>query len=145
MTQKQIAQRINPIIAETMKVLGYVNRFSRGVSRVDGELLENGNGEAQFNFDLKTVFEVTINLSKDYHLQVTTLLQKINGEMSRKELQEKIGLSNIEHFRKHYLKPALEEELIEMTIPDKPNSRLQRYRLTDKGIKRRQQIQSNKS
>ena len=31
------------------------------------------------------------------------------------------------------VKPALADSLIEMTIPDKPNSRLQKYRLTDKG------------
>ncbi len=37
------------------------------------------------------------------------------------------------HFAKEYLRPALEAELIAHTIPDKPNSRLQRYRLTDKG------------
>ena len=36
-------------------------------------------------------------------------------------------------FRERYLKPALDEGLIEMTIPEKPNSRLQKYRLTDKG------------
>ncbi|MFO7598231.1 MAG: cell filamentation protein Fic, partial [Candidatus Desulfacyla sp.] len=36
-------------------------------------------------------------------------------------------------FRERYLKPALTDGLIEMTIPDKPNSRLQKYRLTDKG------------
>src|SRR5690606_9527775 len=61
----------NPVIAETMKVLGYVNRFSRGVSRVNEEFLENGNGKAVFNFDLMTVFEVTVSLSKDYRKQVT--------------------------------------------------------------------------
>lgn len=37
------------------------------------------------------------------------------------------------HFSAAYLQPVLEGGLIEMTIPDKPNSRLQRYRLTAKG------------
>lgn len=36
-------------------------------------------------------------------------------------------------FRERYLRPALADGLIEMIIPDKPNSRLQKYRLTDKG------------
>ena len=38
-------------------------------------------------------------------------------------------------FRERYLKPALDLGLIEMTIPGKPNSRLQQYRLTDQGRK----------
>jgi hypothetical protein len=32
--------------------------------------------------------------------------------------------------RENYIAPALKTRLIEYTIPDKPNSRLQRYRLT---------------
>jgi len=36
-------------------------------------------------------------------------------------------------FRKNYLHPALSEKLIEYTIPEKPNNRLQKYRLTKKG------------
>jgi hypothetical protein len=39
------------------------------------------------------------------------------------------------HFVKEYLQPALGLDLIEMTIPDKPNSSKQRYRLTDLGKK----------
>jgi DNA-binding PadR family transcriptional regulator len=36
-------------------------------------------------------------------------------------------------FRDQVLNPLLAEGLVEMTVPNKPNSRLQRYRLTDKG------------
>ena len=42
-------------------------------------------------------------------------------------LMEKLGLRSREGFRKNYLRPAIEMELIRMTIPDKPNSRNQRY------------------
>jgi Fic family protein len=65
--------------------------------------------------------------------QVDQLLAAIQGEMSRETLQAALGLSDRKSFRERYLQPALAEGLIEMTIPDKPNSRLQKYRLTDKG------------
>lgn len=57
----------NPFIAEAMKVLGYVNRFSRGVYRVQKELVENGNGKAIFDFSLVTVFRVIEKVSKKYY------------------------------------------------------------------------------
>ena len=38
--------------------------------------------------------------------------------------------------RDNYLIPALQAGLIEMTVPDKPNSRLQKYRLTEKSKRR---------
>ena len=56
----------NPFIAEAMKVLGYVNRFSRGVYRVQKELTENGNGEAAFDFSLITAFRVIEKVSEKY-------------------------------------------------------------------------------
>ena len=42
-------------------------------------------------------------------------------------LMEKLGLKSREGFRRNYLRPALETNLIQMTIPEKPNSRNQRY------------------
>ena len=49
--------------------------------------------------------------------------------MSREELQRALGLKDRKSFRERYLLPALEKGLIEMTIPEKPSSSLQRYRL----------------
>ncbi len=44
-----------------------------------------------------------------------------------KRLMEKLGLKSKEGFRRNYLRPATDMNLIRMTIPDKPNSRNQRY------------------
>ena len=41
----------NPIIAEAMKTLGYVNKFGRGVYSAQRALQDNGNPEAQFKFE----------------------------------------------------------------------------------------------
>lgn len=49
------------------------------------------------------------------------------------ELLKLTGRSDRTKFRDQILNPLLVAELIEMTIPDKPNSRLQKYRLTEKG------------
>ena len=41
----------NPIVAEAMHVLGYVNRFGRGVARARRALEDNGSGEPTFQFE----------------------------------------------------------------------------------------------
>jgi ATP-dependent DNA helicase RecG len=43
--------------------------------------------------------------------------------------------ARLENFERRYLKPALADGVLEMTRPDKPNSRLQKYRLTEAGKK----------
>lgn len=65
--------------------------------------------------------------------QVIKLLRVIKGEMSREQLQGVLGLKDRKSFRARYLVPALSAGLIEMTLPDKPNSSLQKYFLTTSG------------
>lgn len=45
----------NPIIAEAMKSLGFVNRFGYGVQRAQALLAQNGNPPAEFGFDEHSV------------------------------------------------------------------------------------------
>lgn len=57
-----------------------------------------------------------------------------NAPLSRREVFAAIGLYSDSRAFKRNIEPILADGFIEMTVPDKPNSRLQKYRLTDKGI-----------
>ena len=74
--------------------------------------------------------QVTLQDAQQVTLQVKELVKILDNEMDRTEMQNKLGLSHRENFRLNYLKPALEQGFIDMTIPDKPKSGLQKYRLT---------------
>ena len=61
------------------------------------------------------------------------LLTAISGAMNRLELLTALGLRDLGNLRTRYLKPCLEEGWVEMTIPEKPSSINQRFRLTSAG------------
>lgn len=65
--------------------------------------------------------------------QIKQLIEILKGEMSRDELQECLNLQNRDYFRKAFILEALNQSVIEMTIPEKPTSKNQKYRLTEKG------------
>ena len=67
-------------------------------------------------------------------MQVEKLVFVLIGEMGRSELQELLSIKNRDYFRIDYLNPAINQGYVELTIPDKPNSQNQKYRLTAKGI-----------
>ena len=76
---------------------------------------------------------------------VERLVGTLRREMSRVGLQAAMKLRDRRSFRETYLKPALEGGFIEMTLPDKPTSRNQRYRRTPAGeVLARQLTESSK-
>lgn len=61
------------------------------------------------------------------------ILEKCTAETSISELMEIAERKDRTKFRQSTLAPLLNDGLVEMTIPDKPNSRLQKYRITHQG------------
>lgn len=84
-------------------------------------------------FMLRMILDTMTDSTPQVAPQVDELLKAIQGQMIREALQTAPGLSDRKSFRERYLKPALTDGLTEMTIPDKPSTRLQKCRLTDKG------------
>ena len=56
----------NPVLAEAMKTMGYVNRFNFGVRNAQQKLLENGSPQAEFNLGLMTKFQVSIQIHPNW-------------------------------------------------------------------------------
>ncbi len=134
----------NPIIAEAMRGLKYVNMFNRGIERVKTMFLENGNPEPTFKVDKITAFEVvakptlSLNLVTDKEKvtkSVTKMTEKVNDIIafcsvprSMTEIMDHIGMKHRYNVKHRYLDPLIESGFLEMTIPDKPNSRSQKYK-----------------
>ena len=81
--------------------------------------------------------QVTVQDSNHNKNPVEKLLSVLGDNvLSATEIMERLNLVHKPTFRKNYLNPALEAKLIERTIPDKPNSKNQKYRKSEKIIKR---------
>lgn len=63
------------------------------------------------------------------------VLRRCRQDQSLVAMMNLIGRSDRTKFRDDFVKLLLEAGLLELTIPDKPQSRLQRYRLTEEGMK----------
>jgi len=144
----------NRRIGEFLKELDLTEGRSTGISKILKVMAANGSPAPVFETDEDRSYfltrlpvheraiqhvtgevagEVTDHVTDHVTDQVEQLIRVVQDEMSRSELQQALGLTHRQHFKEVYLDPALQSALIEMTIPDKPRSSKQRYRLTDKG------------
>lgn len=133
----------NPIIAEAMRGMKYVNMFNRGVQRVKNMLRENGNPEPKFNVSKVTAFEVMVHPSMSLNLvtdgekvtksatKSTEMMNEVlafcTQERSLTEIMSHLGLKHRNNAKSRYIDPLIEGGFLEMTIPEKPNSRNQKY------------------
>jgi Fic family protein len=97
---------------------------------------QTADSSAFIEFILKLLLQalnqthITDQVSDQVTDQVKFLIKILkNGPLSAADCMQKLNLSHRPTFRKNYLNPALTAHLIERTIPDKPNSRLQKYRV----------------
>lgn len=84
------------------------------------------NTEVTTQVDTQVSTEVTtqVKLPAD---KLMALIQHCSVPRSRREMQDFCGIKTAEYFRKHIIKPMLQNGMIKQTIPDKPNSSNQKY------------------
>ena len=72
----------NPLLAEAMKIMGYVNKFNRRIAKVKNELECNGNPLPVFDYNKRTEFKVTLcPANGEINGKITASNGEINGEM----------------------------------------------------------------
>ena len=139
--------RLNALVSDLLHRIDFIEKAGTGIRRIRDEARELACPEPEFEADSFVTVTFRPNpavrtatganrVAGEVTPQVTPqvrLLEAFSGEMSRQRLQEQLDLRDSQHFRKAYLFPALQAGLIEMTIPDKPRSSKQRYRLTATG------------
>ncbi len=138
----------NPLIANTFYRAGVIERWGSGTTNMVHWCQENGNPVPEWQERSGSVVvsfyppvgigqglkdKVTPQATPQATPQVAKLLQVCLEPRSREELQQDLKIQDRKYFRKTFLNPALTAGFIELTIPDKPNSPLQQYRLTEEG------------
>ena len=133
--QNVLLTKWNPIfeyIPIESKIQKYQNEYYDSIAMCH----KNGNSNAFIEFMLKMIDETLDEViqgvkreSKNISDQVNKLLEIMDLDIpiSANEIMKRLGIKSKETLRGSYLNPAIENGLIRMTIPDKPNSKNQKY------------------
>ena len=89
-------------------------------------------------FMLEAIYQAIITITPEVTPAVTPEVERLLNALREKPLGKQdilyaLGLKDEKNLRELYIKPALQSGLIELTIPDKPTSSKQQYRITEKG------------
>lgn len=124
------------IIFEYMPIETQIKKYQKEYYQAINISNQSGDSTVFIEFMLKVIDETILDLLKStttetsrISLYVNRLLAVIQEgeELTTAEMMNKLGLKSRISFRENYLKPALENGLIKMTIPNKPTSKNQMY------------------
>jgi len=143
--EKVLSTRRNPIIADIFHRLDFVERRDSGFKKIceaTAELYNYTDDFAPRFVSTRTAFHVVLNnmnydlVSKsdqvsdqdtDQDERIVSILEFCFVARTRDEMQQHLGISHRDYFRKTILRPLLDSKRLKMTIPNKPNSRNQKY------------------
>lgn len=123
-------------IFEYIPIESQIEKFQEEYYSAIAKCHVDGESTAFITFMLsqidKILDDVSVQISEDNENlseYIKKLLEVMEYDVpyTSAALMEKLGLKSKEGFRRNYLRPAIEMSLIRMTLPDKPNSRNQRY------------------
>ena len=139
----------NPLLAEPMYLTAYIERLGTGTTDIVNKSKKVGLREPQFIQEdmFRTILfrkQRDLNTHQDTHQdthQVERLILTMGKmEVTRSELMKNVHIKDRVSFRVNYLNPTIKAGYVEMTLPEKPRSKNQKYRLTKKGVNLKKKI-----
>ena len=123
-------------VFEYIPLESQIEKFQEEYYNTIAQCHTNGNSALFIEFMLdqidKILDDVTAQIDKS-NTETSEYVKKMLAVMeydvpyTALSIMESLGLKSRETFRKNYMNPAIELGIVQMTIPDKPNSRNQRY------------------
>ena len=136
----------NRVIVRSFRELRVMEQWGSGYKRICDFCNEYGYPIPEWQeigmalrvtlFPHPEVEEITPQVTPHVTPHVERLLPLCRKPAGREQLQNLLGIKDRKHFYKVYLKPALQNGFIEYTLPEKPKSKFQQYRLTQLGIQK---------
>ena len=136
--------RRNPVIADLFHRMKFMERRGSGIKKIIDETASlpgyNNNYKPSFHSTHSSFFVKLQNMNyasqsvsdqvsdQDSDQEVTKkILLFCESERSKKALCEYCGYKNLTYFTRTFLRPLVESGRLRMTVPEKPNSKNQKY------------------